>query len=311
MRAFVTGAAGFIGSHLVERLDAGGWNVLAVDSFEPNYPRDAKERNIAGFGDEVDFREGDLSQMDLAGACQDVDVVFHLAAIPGVRASWGSNFDRYVKNNVTATSKLLDGIVAAGVPRLVFASSSSVYGNLGARGAVTEQMTPQPFSPYAVSKLAAEHLCAAHAGNFGFDAVSLRLFTVYGPRQRPDMAVHRLVETALRGGVFEVYGDGSQVRDMTFVGDVITALEKAAVAPTGGFVTANIAGGTLCSLRELVDLVGELSGEEVCIRWGEKKPGDVDRTDAVATLAASLLNWHPQVSLQVGIERQLDWHRTG
>ena len=307
MKALVTGSAGFIGSQLVSRLLADGWSVVGVDCFAPNYPRSFKEQNLSGIVDA--FLELDLAEADLDALVSDVDVVYHLAAIPGVRSSWGDDFDGYVRNNIHATRRLLDAVVANGVPRVVYASSSSVYGDLGSLGAVQEGIAPEPFSPYAVSKLSAEHLCRAYAGNYGFAALALRLFTVYGPRQRPDMALHRIIEAVLGGDEFVRFGSGEQERDFTFVGDVVDGFVRGAGANLpSGLTVANIAGGSIRSLNAMIGTVESVMGKAVPLVDGEVQRGDVTKTDADASLASEVLGWSPETSFEDGVRAQVDWH---
>src|SRR4051812_32930977 len=220
MRALVTGVAGFIGSTLAEALVGNGDVVVGVDCFTPYYDAAQKRANLQRLAATKQFTlaEADLRTAELPPLLDGVDVVYHQAGQPGVRLSWASGFAEYDSHNIIATQRLLEGARAAGVARVVYASSSSVYGN-APRYPTSEDDLPQPHSPYGVTKLAAEHLCNLYAANWGVHTVSLRYFTVYGPRQRPDMAMHRLIESALAGTPFPLYGDGSAVRDFTFVDD--------------------------------------------------------------------------------------------
>ena len=304
MRALVTGAAGFIGSRLAERLVAQGWSVRGVDAFTPYYDPATKWANVAGLQTEANAEivAADLLSADLRPLVEDVDAVFHFAAQPGVRPSW-TTFDDYLQHNVTATHRLLDALQHVPVQRLVFASSSSVYGQI--TGAVDEDSPTRPFSPYGVTKLAAEALARAYAQNFGMPVTSLRLFTVYGPRQRPDMAIERLIRCALAGEPFTVYGDGSQVRAYTFVDDVVDAAIAAVGADTEPGSVFNISGGTSCSLNEVIAVVGEATGRPVRVVHEPASPGDVERTDAVVQRALDGLGWKPQTSLAAGIDRQV------
>ena len=224
MRALVTGCAGFIGSHLCEALIAAGHDVVGVDCFTDYYARSHKEANLAQLRDEARFslREVDLAAGELSNLLNGVDVVYHQAAQPGVRASWGSYFDTYVRHNIVATQRLLEAVKGQPLRRFVYASSSSVYGDAEAFP-TSEMVIPKPVSPYGVTKLAAEQLVYLYGRNYGVPTVSLRYFTVYGPRQRPDMAFRRFIEWALADQPIHVYGDGEQTRDFTFVGDVVAA----------------------------------------------------------------------------------------
>ena len=303
MRAVVTGAAGFIGSTLCDALLAAGEVVIAVDSFTPYYDRSVKERNSRGFA----LTDVDLCTADLAPIVRDADVVFHLAAQPGVRASWSDGFDACERHNVLATQRLLEAVASSGVPRLVFASSSSVYG--AAPGTVDEDSPLRPRSPYGVTKLAGEALCAAYAAERDVHVVMLRLFTVYGPRQRPDMAIHRLIESAFGGEAFPLYGDGTQRRDFTFVDDVVRAALRAATADAESGAIFNIAGGASVELSELVDAVARAVGRPPRLESRERQPGDVPATAAQTKRAESVLGWQPAVTLDEGIQAQARWHR--
>lgn len=311
MDALVTGAAGFIGSNLARRLLAEGRTVRGVDNFDPYYAEQAKRRNIAdlltmpGF----EFVQSDLLADDLGPLVGDADLVFHQAGQAGVRLSWAEGFRRYNQTNVEATQRLLEAVRDSGVRRLVFASSSSVYGNAQSYPTSEEDST-QPHSPYGVTKLAAELLCRAYARNFGVPAVALRYFTVYGPSQRPDMAIHRMIESALEGTPFPVFGDGSHVRDFTFVGDVVEANLAAADSDVAPGVVVNVAGGSSITVAELLDLVGEAVGRPVPVERQSPQPGDVDRTGGSIELARELLGWEPRTSIADGVASQVHWHRS-
>lgn len=308
-RAVVTGAAGFIGSHLTERLLAEGWDVLAIDRLSEYYPREAKLENVASFRDHpaLSFLEADLVHADLDRGLEGADVVFHMAGQPGVRASWSDGFDAYLIDNVQATQRVLEAAVRQKVRRVVYSSSSSVYGD-SADYPSTEQSLPQPVSPYGVTKLAGEHLVGAYAASFGLSTIALRYFTVYGPRQRPDMATHRLAEAALLGTRFTLNGDGRQQRDFTYVGDVVEANLRAATADCVPGSVLNVAGGSSVSMAHLIELVEDLAGKRIdLVRTGDQT-GDVRRTGADTTLAANLLGWQPQTTLRAGVEAQVAWH---
>jgi nucleoside-diphosphate-sugar epimerase len=303
VHALVTGAAGFIGSHLAERLVASGWVVRAIDSLTPYYDTALKRATAADLSRQgVDVQVVDLRSAELRDLLDGVDVVFHFAAQPGVRHSW-DDFDSYLGHNLLATQRLLDAARHARISRFVFASSSSVYGQV--TGAVTERSLTRPFSPYGVTKLAAESLCTTFADNFGAPTVSLRLFTVYGPRQRPDMALHRIIRAALTGEEFTVLGDGSAVRSFTYVADVVDAAMKAAAVPLDAGTILNISGGSATALREVIDIVGLAVGKAVPVRYEAAQAGDVQRTDAVAERAQQMLGWAPTVLLEQGVARQV------
>ena len=309
MRALVTGAAGFIGSHLAERLARDGHDVVAVDCVTPYYDVSQKLANLEALAalPRIEILSADLRSDAISPLLRGVDVVFHQAGQPGVRSSWSDGFAAYVEHNVLATQRLLEAVRSRKLRRFVFASSSSVYGN--ARTYPTsEDDLPAPQSPYGVSKLAAEHLCGVYARAAGVPTVALRYFTVYGPRQRPDMAMHRLVEAALGGGEFPVYGDGSQIRDFTFVDDVVEANVLAATRPAPAGAVFNIAGGTAASLIDVIAIVGELTGRDVDLARRGVQAGDVERTGGSSRRAGEVLGWRPRATLRDGLARQVEWH---
>lgn len=306
-RALVTGAAGFVGSHLVERLVSEGWSVTGLDAITSYYDNAQKRDNRAAVeGHGVTVFETDLRTDDLRPILEGVDVVFHQAGQPGVRDSW-DHFDSYVEHNVLATERLLRAVREVGCERLVYASSSSVYGD-ALTFPTPESTIPQPKSPYGVTKLSAEHLCGVYARNFGVSTVSLRYFTVYGPRQRPDMAMHRLFEAALSGTPFPRFGSGEQVRDFTFVGDVVEANMCAATADVGDGTVVNVAGGGSVTLNRVIEIVEELVGSPVPIVPKGVQAGDVDRTGGDIARAAELLGWRPTTTVEDGLAGQYEWH---
>ena len=283
---------------------------MGVDSLNDNYSVGQKRDNVRVL---QRFERFEFVHDDVACVARDltdgVDVVFHEAGQPGVRASWREQFSEYLTRNVAATQQLLEAAVSARTPRVVFASSSSVYGNAPTYP-VGEGERPRPFSPYGVTKLAAEHLCSAYAENTGLSVVSLRYFTAYGPRQRPDMAIYRLIESALSGVPFTQFGDGSQVRDFTFVGDIVRATLAAGDADVPAGIVANVAGGALCSLADLIEIVGGTVGATVTIEPHEHAHGDVRCTSGAIDLARRAFNWEPTVALPEGLARQAEWHRS-
>ncbi|MEA2157609.1 MAG: hypothetical protein QOE11_3749 [Solirubrobacteraceae bacterium] len=308
MRALVTGCAGFIGSHLAESLLADGWEVVGVDCFNDNYGRDAKLRNLEQSRDwtAFDFVPVDLSRGAVADLLEDCDTVFHLAAEPGVRASWGQRFDNYLRNNVLATQHLLEAARGNEGQRFVYASSSSIYGQ--AESLPThEDVRPQPHSPYGTTKLAGEHLCALYHANYGLQTTSLRYFTVYGPRQRPDMAFHIFCAAALRGEPVNVFGDGRQTRDFTFVADVVEATRSAAEAPGAPGLAFNIGGGTRVSLAEAIDHIGEFAGRALDVVHLPAQDGDVRDTGADTSRAQAVLGFSPTVPFEAGLQREFEW----
>lgn len=307
MNALVTGGAGFIGSHLSERLLDQGARVRAIDAFTDFYPRPLKERNLENLRgrDNYEFVEADLLQVDMAQLLDGVTHVFHLAAQAGVRRSWGSEFQIYTGLNVDATQRLLEACVTRPIERLVYASSSSVYGDEVAIP-MLETALPQPVSPYGVTKLAAEQLCHLYYVNFGVPTVSLRYFTVYGPRQRPDMGFHRFFTAILDGKPLIQFGDGLQTRDFTFVGDAARATADAAVRGVPGRVY-NIGGGARVSLREVFDLLARVSGRKVTIDQQGPQKGDMRDTYADTSRARADLGFAPSVTLEEGLRAMWRW----
>ncbi len=309
MRAVITGCAGFIGSHVAERMVADGWRVTGVDAFTPYYDPTEKEANLAGLTGEPRF---DLVRADLASApvgrlLAGASTVVHLAAQPGVRASFGDGFERCVRDNVLATQRVLEASSDAGIRRVVYASSSSVYGD-AERHPCREDGPTAPRSPYGVTKRTCEHLADVYRG-LGLDVVGLRYFTVYGPRQRPDMAMRRICEAALGGPVFELYGDGTQSRDFTHVDDAVDATVRAVSAADPGPVL-NVGGGQEASMLDVLDIVDHLAGRPVPVLQTEVQRGDVRRTGADTSRAARRLGWVPRVSLEDGLASELDWVAT-
>jgi nucleoside-diphosphate-sugar epimerase len=304
MKAVVTGAAGFIGAHLCNHLLNDGEEVVGIDCFTDYYDPRIKEANIAELVDRDRFslHRVDLLTASLPRLLRGADVVYHLAGQPGVRASWGQDFVPYTKRNVMATQRLLEAAKEARLWKVVYASSSSVYGNAEAYP-TTEDLRPQPISPYGVTKLAAEHLCEVYRVTAGVPTVSLRLFTVYGPRQRPDMAFSRLVSAAIDGDPFLLYGDGEQSRDFTYVSDVITAMRAAALAPWTG--VANIGGGSRTTMNQVIATVGALARPVDVVRLPVQR-GDVRHTAADTSVARAAFGYEPSVSLEDGLRRMVD-----
>ncbi len=307
--ALVTGCAGFIGSTLVETLLAQGDDVMGVDCFTPYYDRFAKEANLAPARDHERFRfvEMDLRTGDVDRLLDDVEVVYHQAAQAGVRLSWASGFADYATHNVLATQRLLEAARGVGVRRFVYASSSSVYGQAPAYPTVETDL-PHPHSPYGATKLAAEHLCNLYAANWSVPTVSLRYFTVYGPRQRPDMAMYRLLEAGINGTPFPLYGDGSAVRDFTFVGDAVAANVAAGRSTCPPGTVVNVAGGGSISMADLIDLAGEVVGRPVVVDRQPRQLGDVDRTGGSIDAAHLALGWAPCTDVRTGLQAQAGWH---
>lgn len=308
MNYLVTGAAGFIGSSLSERLLEEGHLVKGLDSFESYYPRHLKESNLKRLACNSGFKftEGNLSDCNLEDLLEGVQVVYHLAATPGVRSSWGDGFGAYVENNVRATERLLHACQTRCLERFVYASSSSVYGDVKSLP-LQEDATPQPFSPYGVTKLAGEHLCNAYHRNFGVPVVSLRFFTVYGPRQRPDMAFCRFIKSAFRGDPVPLYGDGDQTRDFTFIGDIVEGLVRAGQVPEAVGKVLNIGGGSRVSVRRCLQIIQEASGYEINLDLRPVSKGDVRDTLADTTRIHSILGFKPEVSIEDGLKAHVAW----
>jgi UDP-glucose 4-epimerase len=310
MKALVTGGAGFIGSHLSELLLDRGARVRAVDAFTDFYPRPLKERNLANLRGRAgyEFVEGDLREIDLGTALDGITHVFHLAAQAGVRRSWGKEFGVYTGLNVDSTQVLLEACVTRPIERLVYASSSSVYGDDVAIP-MTETALPQPVSPYGVTKLAAEQLCHLYHVNFGVPTVSLRYFTVYGPRQRPDMGFNRFFTAILAGKPLVQFGDGLQTRDFTYVADAARATADAAVRGVPGRVY-HIGGGARVSLKEVFDLLARVSGRKVTIDQQGPQKGDMRDTYADTARARADLGFAPSVTLEEGLRQMWRWMET-
>jgi UDP-glucose 4-epimerase len=305
----VTGAAGFIGSHLVERLLREGVRVTGVDCFTDYYDPALKRRNLARALESPAFTllELDLGRADLA-ALPDVDVVYHQAAQAGVRASWGADFATYVHHNVLATQRLLERYQGAKLERFVYASSSSVYGD-AERFPTDEALLPRPFSPYGVTKLAGEHLVLLYGRNFGLPVSALRYFTVYGPRQRPDMAFHRFCKALLRGETITVYGDGTQSRDFTFIDDAIEANLRAWKRSAAQGVY-NVGGGSQVEVLQAIRLLEGALGVSAQLRFEARPPGDPLRTRADASRVRADLGFTPSTPIEQGLAAEAAWART-
>ncbi|MEU4526617.1 NAD-dependent epimerase/dehydratase family protein [Micromonospora ureilytica] len=291
----VTGSSGFIGSHVVDQLSAMGRRVVGIDRRPPVDPVRPGVRYVTN----------DLLHLDITRELQGASTVVHLAALPGVRPSW-EHFDQYVQSNIGATRRLLEACAEAGVRRLVIASSSSVYGDRNA-GPMREDQAPAPVSPYAVTKLAAEQLALAyaHRPETALTTIALRFFTVYGPGQRPDMLISRIIDAALRGAEIQIYGDGSQRRDFIFVHDVVRAIVAAMDAPGGNYI-CNVGTGSDISVSETIALLAKLIGREPITRMECARPGDVDLTRADSIRAAELLDFRASVPFHEGLLPQIE-----
>lgn len=305
-RCLVTGCAGFIGSHLCERLLKDGYKVVGVDCFTDYYSRAIKEKNMDGFKGHSGFQfiSNDLNDLDLAELLDEVDFVFHEAAQAGVRASWGKRFDTYIHSNITATQKLLAAAKGKLIKKFVYASSSSVYGDSPLP--MKEENLLKPVSPYGVTKLAAENLCYLYWKNYGVPTVMLRYFTVYGPRQRPDMGLHKFISAALKGEEIVVFGDGHQTRDFTYVADVIAANMKCLHLEKAG-MNMNIGGGARVTVNEVLGLIQDIAGKSVRITYSEKAKGDVLDTLADISQARKLIGYEPKVGIREGIKAQMQY----
>jgi nucleoside-diphosphate-sugar epimerase len=295
MRYAVTGAAGFIGSHLAESLTAAGHDVVGLDCFTDYYDPALKEENARG----LDVRRVDLTEdaLDFAG----FDGVFHLAGQPGAR-SFGDVFQKYLRRNILATQRVFEAAVAADV-KVVWASSSSVYGD-AEQYPTSEDVTPRPNNPYGVTKLGCEQLHDTYARGFGLRAVALRYFTVYGPRQRPDMAFARIVDALARDEEFEVYGDGSQSRSFTYVADVVDATTRALDAEPGIY---NVGGGDEATLRDALAALEEIAERPLRVRYGPAQTGDMQRTKADTSRIEAAVGWQPSTPLRAGLAEHWQW----
>jgi nucleoside-diphosphate-sugar epimerase len=309
MKALVTGAAGFIGSHVAEALVGQGAQVVGVDCFTDYYPREIKERNLTALRNAANFQfiEGALQALDVGRLLDGVTHVFHLAAQAGVRKSWGTDFGTYIAHNIDATQRLLEASKSLRLHRFVYASSSSVYGD-AAPIPMREDAYLQPLSPYGVTKLAAEHLCHLYFANYQVPTVSLRFFTVYGPRQRPDMAFNRFIRAGLAGQPITLYGDGEQTRDFTFVKDIVAANLAAGDRGTPGAVY-NIGGGSRVSVNQVLDIIGRLVGRPLNIHREETQKGDMRDTFADTSRARADLGFAPEWTLEAGLAAECDWLR--
>lgn len=307
MKALVTGAAGFIGSHLSASLLDSGATVTGVDCFTDYYSRAVKEANLdtvkgrPGFT----FREAALQDLDLKSLLSGMTHVFHLAGQAGVRKSWGANFDVYIRDNVQATQRLLEALARMPIQKYVYSSSSSVYGNRVPLP-MREDAYLQPLSPYGVTKLAGEHLGNLYCANHGVPVVSLRYFTVYGPRQRPDMAFQRFLTAARDGRPITMYGDGEQTRDFTFVSDIVAANLAAAAQGRPGSVY-NIGGGSRVTLNHVLDLIRDVTGKTIAVQRDAEQKGDMRHTYADTSAARRDLDFNPRVTLENGLDQQYRW----
>ncbi len=310
-RYLVTGAAGFIGTNLVKELCQDGSEVHGIDSFHPYYSKTLKNENVESLRDlpNFNFDKWDIREINESQFENNFDCIFHLAGQPGVRDSWGANFTQYAENNFLGTQRILDLAIKLNVPRVVFASSSSVYGN-ASKYPTTEEERPVPISPYGVSKLGCEQLGEAFTISHNLKFIALRYFTVFGPRQRPDMAINRIIRSTLRGETFSRFGSGTQIRDFTFVSDIVAATISAAIANLDyNFEVLNISGGNRTSLNEVISEVESITKASLRVEKLGDSLGDVTETGADINKAKRLLNWEPNVSLREGLFQQVEWQQ--
>ena len=310
MKSVITGVAGFIGSHLAERMLAAGHEVVGVDNFLDNYPRRFKDHNLENFLNHPRFAfvGEDLLRADLSRLLSDASYVFHLAGQPGVRASWGKEFTRYTDNNITATQLLLEASKDVPLAKFVYASTSSVYGDTDDLPMREDGLT-RPVSPYGATKLAAEHLCHLYCKAFGVPTVSLRFFTVYGPRQRSDMFFHLLMRALLRGDDVPLFDDGEQTRDFTFCQDIVDGIVAAACYPGMGEVF-NLGGGTQISLLDAIGLAETVTGRRAKLKRYDRQKGDVRHTRARLDQARDKLGYAPKIGLEQGLSEEWNWIRS-
>jgi nucleoside-diphosphate-sugar epimerase len=305
----VTGAAGFIGSHVAETLLKQGEQVIGIDHFNDYYSPELKRQNISGFINHPNFKliDGDIQFLDWNLLLEDVDVIYHQAAQAGVRASWGTSFRAYTERNINATQIILEAAKdAKNLKRFIYASTSSIYGNAETLP-TSETIAPQPVSPYGITKLAAERLGGLYHDNFGVAFCALRYFTVYGPRQRPDMGFHKFYKAAIEGKAIDVFGDGRQTRDFTFISDAVAANLAAAKCDAANGQIFNIGGGSRVVLEDVLDLMGDIMGESIIRNYIDQARGDARHTAADVTKAKDVFGFVPQVSLREGLTQQWQW----
>lgn len=305
MKTLITGCAGFIGSHLTERLLKNGIEVVGIDCFSDYYDRKIKEENLAVSlnNDKFTFIEKNLLEID---EYPDVDFVYHMAAQAGVRDSWGDRFTSYTSNNIEVTWRLLEFYKELNIKKFIYSSSSSVYGDVELP--MNEKSQLKPVSPYGVTKLAGENLCYLYWKNYNIPTISLRYFTVYGPRQRPDMAINKFFTSILNGDEIIVYGDGEQVRDFTFIDDAVNAILMAAESEVVGDVF-NVGGGSSISVNKLINEIEEVTGKKARVKYIEKQKGDVKNTEASLEKIETVLRWKPKITMRTGLEKYMDEHK--
>ncbi len=307
MSILITGVAGFIGSHLAERLLKEGFELIGVDSFHDYYPKKIKENNLKRLIDNTKFGfiEGNILNLNLKEILSRVDGVFHQAAIPGVRASWGNGFNQYVENNILGTQVLLEACKDKKIKKFIYASSSSVYGDADELP-VKETFSTNPISPYGLSKLSGEHLAILYFKGYGIPTVCLRYFTVYGPRQRPDMGFHKFISAILQGKEIEIYGGGEQTRDFTFIDDAVEANLQAFFEGKEGEIY-NVGGRSRIRLIEAIKIIEEISGEKARLKYIEPQKGDARHTYADVSKAKRDFGYSPKVDIYEGLKKHYEW----
>jgi len=310
MMILVTGAAGFIGSHLCEKLLTNNHHVVGADSFIGPTPPHLKLENIRNLlsNPKFTFHNVDLLTADLDELLKDIDIIYHLAGIPGVRTSWGKDFDPYVTNNILVTQRLLETAKNHPIHKFIYASTSSVYGEMS--GKIKEDASLVPLSPYGITKLTGEHLCNVYRNVHGVPIVKLRFFTVYGPRQRPDMAFHRFIKQILKGEPLTIFGDGTQSRDFTYIDDCIDGIEALVVKDHVIGETFNIGGKERATVNEVISIIERLSGERAKMSYLPKINGEPKHTWADIANAKSILDYNPKISLEKGLAREIDYIRS-
>lgn len=307
MRVLVTGTAGFVGSTLSERLLREGYDVIGVDSLNDNYSKKIKTTNLEGLLKHKNFIyiNKKIVDLDFPRETDGIEAVFHQAATAGVRASWGSNFRDYVENNIISTQILLENLKHSKLKKFVYASSSSVYGDSQEFPLKISTLT-KPISPYGVTKLAAENLVNTYYKNYGIPSISLRYFTVYGPRQRPDMGFHMFIHSAINDKVIRIYGDGEQIRDFTYIDDIVEANILSLNTPKE-FGIYNIGGGNITSINSILSMIEEITGKKLNMIYEEEQKGDVRKTQADISNSISDLNYNPEFDLNNGLRNHYEW----
>ena len=307
MKVIVTGAAGFIGSTLSEKLIKQGFYVIGIDSLNSNYPIKLKKNNLTALlnNKNFEFINKNITSIEFGNKYSDIEAVFHQAATAGVRSSWGTNFKEYTENNILATQHLLESFKSSKLKKFIFASSSSVYGNSDEMPLTISTLT-KPVSPYGVTKLAAENLINSYYENYGLPTVSLRYFTVYGPRQRPDMAFHIFLRSAITNNKIDIYGNGEQIRDFTYIDDVVNANMLSLEFGVSGNIY-NIGGGSNISINETLRLIESITNKSLKISYKDTQKGDVRQTQADISESKIQLKYEPGYDIMTGLENEYEW----